>query len=138
MRKHRKKNMDGVIDMTPMIDIVFQLIIFFIVAITLQKEFNPDIRLPNAPDSPIIEGDNPKTFIVEVDRRGWITIHGAVLSKSKLRQIVRRRYNRYGEFPVLIRGDWRTKHRDIRAVMDICSEENIWRVSFVAIQEKKT
>jgi biopolymer transport protein ExbD len=124
--------------MTPMIDIVFQLIIFFIVAITIQKDFNPEILLPHAPDSPIIEGDKPRTFIVEVDRRGWITIGRAVLSESHLRKMIRGRFNKYGEFPVLIRGDWRTQHRHVRRIMDICSEEGIWRVSFVAIQEKKT
>lgn len=124
--------------MTPMIDIVFQLIIFFIVAITIQKDFDREIILAPAHESPIIEGDDPTTFIVEVDKRGWISIYGAQLSKSKLRQIIRRRYNRYGQYPVLIRGDYRTRHNDIRAVMDICSEEGIWRVSFVAIQEKKT
>jgi biopolymer transport protein ExbD len=138
MARKNRNSEDGTIDMTPMIDIVFQLIIFFIVAITIQKDFDREIILAPAHESPIIEGDDPTTFIVEVDKRGWISIYGAQLSKSKLRQIIRRRYNRYGQYPVLIRGDYRTRHNDIRAVMDICSEEGIWRVSFVAIQEKKT
>ena len=44
----RSRNDDGELDMTPMIDIVFQLIIFFIVTITITKEVNPEIELPDA------------------------------------------------------------------------------------------
>jgi len=139
MRRHRKQDSgDAVIDLTPMIDVVFQLIIFFIVAIHIQKEFDPDIFLPDAPRGPEITGEDPRTFIVEVNRRGWISMHGVQFSKGKLRKILQGRFNRFGEFPVLIRGDGRAKHQDIRAVMDICTEVGIWRVSFVAIKEKKT
>ena len=138
MSKHGRHEGEGQIDMTPMIDVVFQLIIFFIVAITMQKQFNPKIMLPDAPRGAEITGDNPRTFIVEVDRRGWISIHGAQLTRDKLRQIVRRRYDRYGQFPVLIRGDLEAKHSDIQAVMKICANAGLWKISFVAVKEKKT
>ena len=138
MARRGRHEGEGQIDMMPMIDVVFQLIIFFIVAITMQKQFNPEITLPDAPRGREITGDTPRTFIVEVDRRGWISIHGAQLSKEKLHQIVRRRFDRYGQFPVMIRGDLDTRHRDIKSVMDICAAAGLWRVSFVAIKEKKT
>ena len=76
--------------------------------------------------------------MIEVDQRGWISMHGAQLSKQQLRKIMQRRFNARGPFPVLIRGDQRTKHADIRAVMDICTGVGIWRISFAAIKEKKT
>lgn len=137
-RSKARRSEDAAIDLTPMIDVVFQLIIFFVVTITISKDFNKDITLEKAPRGPIIEGDDPRTFVIEVDRRGWISINNAQLTLPKLRELLQRRYNRYGEFPVMIRGDYRTQHRDIRAVMDLCTEVGMWRVSFVAIQEKKT
>jgi len=126
------------VNMTPMIDVVFQLIIFFIVTMKLEQDINPDIELEEARHGPIIEKEDPRTITIEVDRRGWISIRGAQYSLRKLQNIMRSRYNRYGSFPVMIRGDWRTKHEDIRSVMDICTGVGIWRISFVAIQERKT
>ena len=39
--------------------------------------------------------------------------------------------------PVLIRADRRTKHTDVKAVMDICTQSGIWRINFAAIKEEK-
>ncbi len=127
------------IDMTPMIDVVFQLIIFFIVTINLEQNYNKDILLEDAPHARIIntQDEDPRTLIIEVDKRGWISLHGAVVNKTQLAQIVRRRFNAMGEYPVLIRGDKRTKHRDIRGVMDTCSGAGLWKITFAAIKEHK-
>jgi len=125
--------------MTPMIDVVFQLIIFFIVTIQMEKAYNEEIELEHSKFGPAIEGEqDPRTMIIEVNRRGWISIHNAQLTRRKLQQIMQSRFNRYGSFPVLIRGDRRTRHEDIRAVMDICTGIGIWRINFIAIKEKRT
>lgn len=128
---------DGNLDMTPMIDIVFQLIIFFIVTITITKEVNPDIKLADAKDAPEVEFADT-TLTVEVSRRGWISIHGAQLTKAKLRSVAQRRYDIFGEYPVVIRADYRARHKDVREVMDTVSSIGLWKISFVAIKEKKT
>jgi biopolymer transport protein ExbD len=133
----RKGGEGSEVDMTPMIDVVFQLIIFFIVTIKMDQEVNKDIELEEAKHGPIIEESDPRTMVVEVDRRGWISMNGAQLSKTKFRDIMRARYRRYGSFPVLIRGDRRTRHEDIREVMDMCTQMGIWRISLAAIQERK-
>jgi len=138
-KKHRHKGShEGCdIDMTPMIDVVFQLIIFFIVTIKMEQDVNPDIVLANAKWGPVIKEEDPRTMVVEVSQRGWISIHGAQLTRTKFLDIMTGRLKRYGAFPVLIRGDYRAKHEDIRAVMDICSQIGIWRINFAAIKEKK-
>lgn len=134
----RLRKDDAMVDLTPMIDVVFQLIIFFIVTIHMEKEYNRDIEMALAPDGPAIEGSqNPLTIVIEVDRRGWISMHGAQVSKKKFRQIMVNRFNRYGAFPVLVRGDRRTRHKDIRSVMDVCTDVGIWRINFAAIKEEK-
>jgi biopolymer transport protein ExbD len=138
MTRKRKTPGEGCeVDMTPMIDVVFQLIIFFIVTIKMEQEVNEDIELEEAPHGPVIDEQDPRTMVVEVDRRGWISMSGAQLSKAKFLGVLQARYRRYGAFPVLIRGDRRTRHEDIRAVMDLCTRIGIWRISFAAIQEQK-
>jgi biopolymer transport protein ExbD len=120
-------------DMTPMIDVVFQLIIFFIVTIKLDQD-KKDIELEMAKDGPEIKGE--ATMVVEIDQHGWISMHGAQLTKRKFFDVMKARYGRQGEFPVLIRADRRTKHEDVKTVMDICAGIGIWKVSFAAIKKR--
>lgn len=121
-----------------MIDVVFQMIIFFIVTIKMDENVNEEIKLEDAKDGPLYKGEDPHTMIVEVDRRGWLSINNIQLSEGKLREIIHGRFRRRGTFPVLIRADLRTQHKDVRKVMDICTEIGIWRIDFAAIKEKKT
>ena len=128
------------LDMTPMIDVVFQLIIFFVVTLKMTNDVNKDIVLEDGKNGVTLTPDNmpPTTLEIEVDRRGRISIHNATLNESNLRDILRARVNKHGnEFPVLIRGDRRTQHEKVRKVMDICTSSGIWKLSFVAVQEHK-
>jgi len=133
-RKKRNRGPDGEIDMTPMIDVVFQLIIFFIVTIKLEETSNPDIELAEARQGPTWTG-HPQTLTIEVDRRGWISINNAQLTPDRLQMIMRNRYNRMGVFPVMIRADQRTAHADVRRVMDIATSAGLWQIDFAAIKQ---
>jgi len=126
------------VNMTPMIDIVFQLIIFFVVTTELEREhFNERIILALSPSGPSIEKKDPRTVVVEVDDKGRIFITRNRLSFGVLRNVLRQAVARYGaSTPVQIRGDKKAKHDSIRRVMDACGEAGIWRVSFVATKEK--
>ncbi len=129
-------------DMTPMIDVVFQLIIFFVVTLKMTTDVNPDIILEDGKHGVTITQDKtpPTTLEIELDRKGRISIHNATLSEGQLREILRARVNRIGrEFPVLIRADRRTQHEKVKRIMDICTGPGvgIWKLSFVAVQEHK-
>ena len=127
-------------DMTPMIDVVFQLIIFFVVTLKMTTDVNPDIVLEDGKNGVTLTRENmPQTTLeIELDRRGRISIHNATLSEQMLHNILRNRVNRLGnQFPVLIRADRRTQHAKVKRIMDICTGVGIWKLSFVAIQEHK-
>jgi len=138
-KRASKRSDDGcALDMTPMIDVVFQLIIFFVVTMKMTENPNPEIVLEDGKNGPIIKEMPPTTLIVEVDRKGRISINNATMSESQLAAILHKRVQRIGnEFPLLIRADRRTKHEKVRKVMDTCSNAGIWKLSFVAIQEPK-
>lgn len=133
-----RRNSEGCeMDMTPMIDVVFQMIIFFVVTFKIDDNINEEIVLESAKDGPLFDSDNPTTLVIEVDRRGWLSINNLQLNEKSLRDIVRGRYKRFGSFPVMIRADRRTQHKDVRKVMDICTASGIWRIDFAAIKEAK-
>ena len=125
-------------DMTPMIDMVFQLMIFFLVTIKMDQDMiNKEIELSSAPHGPAIEERDPRTIIIEVDRRGRVSVGNVRMSPDYLRGILRTAVNRSGYgIPVLVRGDQKTQHADIKTVMDICSSVGLWRIRFAAIKAK--
>ncbi len=137
MAKRNDENPE--LDLTPMIDVVFQLIIYFIVTIKQMKEINKTIVLEDAVHGKMItQESDPRKIIVEIDRRGKISINNAPMSSTMFRNIMIGRYKRFhGSFPVLVRGDYRTEHKAIRQVMDICTEIGITKISFVAVMEHK-
>ena len=127
-------------DMTPMIDVVFQLIIFFVVTLKMTADFNKDIILEDGKHGITLTHENqpPSTFEIEVDRRGNISVHNARFSKAGLLSALKARVAKHGtEFPCMIRADYRTQHSQVKEVMDSCGQAGIWKLSFVAIQEHK-
>ena len=136
-RQRRKTEMPPAdLPMTPMIDVVFQLIIFFIVTLKMDEN-NQDIELDETPHAPIMKEIPPTTVEIEVDKRGRITMHNVPFSKGALSDYLRSKYKKYGEYPILIRGDYRALHKDVRGVMDVCTAAGLWRINFAAIQERK-
>ena len=144
--RSKRKSMEGCeMNMTPMIDVVFQLIIFFVVTLKMTEDINPEIVLEDGKHGEIITADNqpPQSVTIEVSRRGRISINNATLPTNKdgsspmLENIIRSRYNKYGSFPVMIRADYRTHHEDVKRVMDACTRNGVWKVGFIAVQDRR-
>ncbi|MBU0678262.1 MAG: biopolymer transporter ExbD [Verrucomicrobia bacterium] len=127
----------GEINMTPMIDIVFQMIIFFVLTIEMEKQsLNEKIRLAMSPHGPAVEKKDPRTVTVEVDGDGVISVSRVPMSRGTFTAIMKKTVAEYGQTtPVVIRGDGKTKHEAIRGVMDACSEAGLWKVKFAAIKD---
>ena len=47
------------------------------------------------------------------------------------------RKRKFGEFPVLIRADKNARHEAVARVMNACTANGIWKISFMAIHEHK-
>ena len=124
--------------MTPMIDIVFQLIIFFVVTAEMDRQvFNERIILAFSPHGPAIAKKDPRTIVVGVDEEGRVSIARTRLSMGALTRVLKTAVAQYGQTtPVQIRGDRRVTHEHIRRVMEACGQAGMWRVSFVATKEK--
>lgn len=108
------------IELTPMIDMVFLLLIFFLVATTFhQTEREMQIALPFASSATPISS-LLQEIVVNVDIDGKIVIGGRTLEPDELRALIEDsvRVNREGK--VTVRGDRRTAYANIVAVLDIC------------------
>ena len=139
----KKRDSSGCdVNMTPMIDVVFQLIIFFVVTLNMAEAKDPTVRLELAAHGSDAKeakanaaGTTTSAYIIDVNQKGDISVSGMRVTPENIRQTLRRRLKRQGgTFEVWIRGDGMARHEYISKVMDICSEEGIGRVTFLAIQ----
>ena len=134
----RKQYPDAKLDMTPMIDVVFQLIIFFVVTAAMQdKAMETNVRMAMAPNGPVEEVKDPRTVLVDVVEDGTIQIMKTRISEGQLLTILNNARKTSGQStPVVIRGDLMTKHEAIKRVMDICGKAGLWKIRFAALKEQ--
>ena len=134
----RKQYPDAKLDMTPMIDVVFQLIISFVVTAAMQnKALETNVRMAMAPNGPIETVKDPRTVLVDVVEDGTIQVMKTRISEGQLLTILNNARKTSGQStPVVIRGDLLTKHEAIKRVMDICGKAGLWKIRFAALKEK--
>lgn len=113
------------IEMTPMIDMVFLLLIFFLVATTFQQsEREMQIALPfansSAPISALLQ-----ELIINVDAEGRIILGGRTLTAEELQSRVSESVAANPEQKVTVRGDRDTAYANIIIVLDICKGAGI-------------
>ena len=80
MRKHRNHNEDETeVDMTPMLDIVFIMLIFFIVTTSFVKEDGIELNRPaaNPPETPNESPTRP--FVIEINENSEVSIKGRLI-----------------------------------------------------------
>ncbi len=108
------------IELTPIIDMVFLLLIFFLVATTYQQsERQMQIALPEA------EGSGPlsttlREIIVTVDASGGVVVGGREISLDELRAIVGDAVERNPDQKVSVRGDRDVPYGTMARVLDVC------------------
>ena len=124
--------------MTPMIDVVFQLIIFFVCTADMQqKSIDESIKLAMAHHGKPVETKDPREVVIEVDGKGRISIARTYMSPEYLYTVMRKTVNDHGQStPVVIRGDGLTKHDAVKQVMDACTRAGLWKVKFAAIKDR--
>ncbi len=126
-------------NIVPMIDVIFQLFIFFICTLDLQsQQIGQDIDLAMAPHGAPVGQVDPRTIHIDVDARGRIFIAKTWLSAGTLKQVLKKAVVEYGgQVPVVVRGDEAASHGDIKAILDACSESGLSDIMFAAIKEKQ-
>lgn len=111
---------DVQINLTPMIDMVFQLVIFFMLATNfVQIEKEMDVDLPHAESGAVAE-ELPDEIIVNVMKDGRLLLGGREVDEASLDAALANAAQREPKPPVTIRGDKDVNHGRIVSVMDAC------------------
>jgi biopolymer transport protein ExbD len=108
------------IDFVPMVDVLFNLLIFFLLATTIaQVEREMQIALPFASSAGPISAAL-REIIVNVDNEGRIVMSGRPVEPEELRQMIAAAVKANPEQKVSVRGDKSTPYANIVRVLDIC------------------
>jgi len=120
---------DATLDLTPMIDIVFLLIIFFMVGTQFaQMERQYDIELPTVSAAQPLT-NLPDEIFINVRRNGEIIVKTQTMTTGELRLMLRAAKRNYADQAVVIRGEGTGEYQHIVNVLSICHEENIGSIS---------
>ena len=113
------------IELTPIIDMVFLLLIFFLVATTFhQEEREMQIALPEAESgAPIAIA--LREIVVNVDAAGGVVIGGRTMSLEDLRTVVTEAVERNPRQKVTIRGDREASYGLVARVLDVCKASGV-------------
>lgn len=124
MRKHASKTSDGdaEIDMTPMLDIVFIMLIFFIVTASFLKEAGIDINRPDA--STAVKADKANIMIAVSDKNE-VWMEKRRVDVRAVRANVERLRAENPEGSVVIQADVESKSGVVMEVVDAVRKANV-------------
>lgn len=113
------------LDLTPMIDMVFLLLIFFLVATSFQQaEREMKVALPFANAAGPISAAL-REIVINVDAQGRIIIAGRTMTPDALAEMIRQAVASNPEQKVSIRGDRATPYANVVGVLDVCKKNGI-------------
>lgn len=130
MRRHRSQSEEVGFNITPMIDLTFLLLIFFMVTSKLSKEQKKmDIALPLAA-SAVRPEDLSNRDIINVDPRGVLHVGDRPLSDEQMREHLRARFRASPPLKIYLRADKETPGKRIREFMKLAGEAGAVSVIF--------
>jgi biopolymer transport protein ExbD len=118
----------------PLVDIVFLLLIFFLVATTFyEAEKDITIRLADA-----TEGDqrekSPRIVIINVNASGVVVVNERVLNMDQLEEHLSGARNTTPELVAVVRCDKRAYHADFVKVLNLCEKIDVSQVAVATFQ----
>ena len=144
----RKPQDNPQLDMTPMIDVVFELIIFFVVTLTEAQKKDETIELEDGKHGIVLVPEELPPSHLQIDiglypsgpkkGRPRISMGDRDVTTAQIGQRVKDRIKKYKDFPVIVRADFAVPHSAVRQVMDACTAAGVWKISFMAVHEDKT
>ena len=121
------------IGLTPLIDVVFLLLIFFMVSTTFERSSELNIELPTASAKANDPGD--AVIDVAIDSGGGVHVEGLLLADpetASVRRALIAAAKGLDAPPLVISADALTPHQSVVTVMDAAREAGLYRLTFAA------
>ena len=130
----RQRREEPRLELTPMIDVVFLLLIFFMISTTFVETPGIDIKLPES-SAQAVERE-PQEIKIYLSRDGEIWIGEERLSQEQLEQRLGGYAGRAGEMTFLLLADREAQHGRVVQLMDLAREAGFGKLA-IATEEPK-
>ena len=127
----RGEDNENKINLTPMLDVVFIMLIFFIVTATFVKEIGLDVNQPDDDKPKTIDPDK-KSIVVRISNRDRIIIAQRDVDYRSVRANIERLHAENPEAPVVIQPHPESKTEIMIHVMDSARQAGVFNVSIAA------
>ncbi|SJZ36151.1 ExbD/TolR family protein [Selenihalanaerobacter shriftii] len=126
--KYKVKKDDLEVNLAPMIDVVFLLLIFFMVASTLNlREVKSNIQLP---DTKVVETKKETEINLSITKDGQIYLGKAEVSLEELENRLKSRFNQANKNNLTIFADKEVPFQKVVKVMDVAKRLKVSNLSF--------
>ncbi len=120
-----KRQTEPAIDTRPMIDIVFNLLLFFMIATSVyQEEREIRVALPTASSAEPISRVL-REILINIDSDGRMFLGGRAIEPLELKEQVQTAVAANPQQKVTVRGDRRTAYANVVTALDICKSAGI-------------
>jgi biopolymer transport protein ExbD len=137
--KFRRQRLDDVsVNLTPLIDVVFLLLIFFMVSTTFTRETQLSVDLPEA-QGQVKEAQSEQIEIL-IDENGRYRVNGQGLVDNRMRTLQAAIYKiSAGDttMPLVITADAQSAHEDVVRAMDAAGQMGFVHLSITTRQPAK-
>ena len=126
--RHRKDPID--INITPMIDVVFLLLIFFMVTTTFNRETELKVSLPEAQGT---EKSEQKVLEITIDAKGVYFVNKKEVINTKfetLKKAISKASEDVKGIPIVINADAKTPHQSVISALDAAGQLGLVHISF--------
>ncbi|MEJ2142463.1 MAG: biopolymer transporter ExbD [Gammaproteobacteria bacterium] len=133
LRHKRDKEPD--LNITPLIDVVFLLLIFFMVSTTFEKESEISIELPDASGKPVKKEEF--TIEVTIDAQGRYFVNQRRVKDTSivtLKQAVSVVRGSHKDPQYIISADRNTPHQAVVKAMDAARQLGLYKLTFATKQ----
>lgn len=125
-------NDDVEMDMSPMIDMVFLLLIFFVVASAIVDKKVP-VDVPEAYYAKVPE-DETGRFLISVDKEGTLYVGQDIVTVEQLKERLKPELEFNPKVRIQIRSDRMTRHKVTEEIMEACAEVGATDLIFSAFE----
>lgn len=131
MKFKRPEPEPAAFQLAPMIDIVFLLLIFFIVTWQFSRdELDLKISVPSSSDSKEQRSRSFREIIINVREDGRTYVNGEEVDQDALFRKLSAITDVDRDQAIRVRGDANTDFQYVVEVMDICTRAGVWNISF--------
>jgi biopolymer transport protein ExbD len=125
------------INLTPLIDVVFLLLIFFMVSTSFVKQSQITIRLPEAESTAMVDAP-PEQIDIMITEQGTYLVNGRELINNRpetIRNALQRVSAGNTNLPLTISADANARHQHVVTAMDVAGRLGFVRISIATVDD---